>query len=325
YGRGGTAPTVTDANLLLGRLDPAAIAGVVRHVPVERVRDAMLEQIGRPLGMDATEAAAAIVAVATNHLAGAIRLVSIERGQNPRDYALFAFGGAGPLHATALAAELDVPHVLVPRFPGATSALGCVFADVRHDFVRTIAAPLLEVDAAAIDAILAEHVAAGRALIAREAVPVSGVVAVHEADMMFGGQSHVFRVPVTSPGFDARRTMEVFTTRYRERFEIELGEMRALLGNLRTTVLGTRTKVPMTLFGSPVAAEPLRPHTTREVYFRGAWHRTPIYRRERLPSGASLEGPAIIEQMDATTLLDPGARLRVDGVGNLVIEVGASA
>ncbi|MBV9786211.1 MAG: hydantoinase/oxoprolinase family protein [Acidisphaera sp.] len=325
YGRGGTLPTVTDANLLLGRLDTAAIAGMSRHVPIEAVRDAVLAQIGAPLGMDAIAAAAAIIAVATNHLASAIRLVSIERGQDPRDFALFAFGGAGPLHATALAAELGVPHVLVPRFPGATSALGCILADIRHDFVRTVATPLLEADGAAVDTILAEQAAEGRALIEREAVPVSGILAVHEADMMFAGQSHVFRVPVTSPGFDPLRAMESFTTRYRERFDIELGEMRALLTNLRTTVLGTRSKVPMALFAPEAAAEPPRPRSTREVYFAGGWHATPIYGRESLSPGAMLNGPAIVEQMDATTVLDPGTDLRVDAIGNLVISVGGAA
>ena len=128
--------------------------------------------VGTPLGFDATEAAAAIIAVASNHLASAIRLVSIEKGYDPRDFALFPFGGAGPLHAVALARELGVPTVLVPRFPGLTSALGCILGDLRHDFVRTIGLPLFDADPAAMDAAFAEQRAQGEKLIAEENVPV---------------------------------------------------------------------------------------------------------------------------------------------------------
>jgi N-methylhydantoinase A len=324
YGRGGTEPTVTDANLVLGRLNPASMPGVEAPVPIAKVRAALVEKIGSKLGLDAIGAATAIIAVATNHLASAIRLVSIERGEDPRDYALFAFGGAGPLHATALAAELGVPQVLVPRFPGATSALGCILADLRHDYVRTIGRPLLEVDGAAMDAILAEHAAAGIHQIEVEGVPHEGIVLLHEADLLFRGQSHVFRMPVTSPGFDPQAVLRDFAARYKARFDIELGEMRTVLANLRTTVLGTRRKVPMALFAPEATGTPT-PRTRRAVYFDGTAHDTPIYVRETLPVGHRLAGPAIIEQMDATTVLDPGATLRVDPAGNLIISVGGRA
>ena len=322
YGRGGTQPTVTDANLLLGRLDPAAIAGVDAPVPLDQVRDAIGAQIGAPLGLDPVQAAAAVIAVATNHLASAIRLVSVERGQDPRDYALFAFGGAGPLHAVALARELGVPEVVVPRFPGATSALGCILADIRHDYVRTVGRALADLDAAEADAILAEHAVEGRAMIAAEGVPVTGIVVAHEADMMFAGQSHVFRVALGGPRFAGARVMADFTRLYRERFDIELGEMRAVLANLRTTVLGLRETAPAALFAPGESGESPKPHTTRNVNFEGAWQETPIYRREGLAFGTVLDGPAIVEQMDATTVIDPGARLLVDTAGNLVISVG---
>ena len=325
YGRGGTWPTVTDANLLLGRLDPNSIAGVEAAAPLDAVRVAIGEQIGAPLGLDPAQAAAAIIAVATNHLASAIRLVSVERGQDPRDYALFAFGGAGPLHAVALARELGVPAVVVPRYPGATSALGCILADIRHDYVRTVGTTLADVDAGAADAVLAEHVGQGRALIADEGVPVTDTVAVHEADMMFAGQSHVFRVPLGSARFDAAGIMADFTRLYKERFDIELGEMRAVLANLRTTVLGLRETAPAGLFAPPVSDAKPQPRSARSIRFEGAWHDTPIFHRDALVPGTVLEGPAIIEQMDSTTVVDPGARLEVDRAGNLVISVGARA
>ena len=146
YGRGGERPTVTDANFLLGRVDPKGFAGVDSGTVLETVGTAMDEHIGKPLGLDRFEAGAAVLTVAGSLLASAIRLVSIEKGHDPRDFALFAFGGAGPLHGVALARELGIPKVLVPRFPGITSALGCLLADVRHDFVHTLWRPLYEVD-----------------------------------------------------------------------------------------------------------------------------------------------------------------------------------
>ncbi|MET4698545.1 N-methylhydantoinase A [Constrictibacter sp. MBR-5] len=324
YGRGGTLPTVTDANLLLGRLDPVSIAGVNTDVSVEAVRAAILEQIGAPLGMDAVAAASAIIAVATNHLASAIRLVSVERGQDPRDYALFAFGGAGPLHCAELAAELGVPRVLVPRFPGATSALGCILADIRHDFVQTVGAPVLGVDPAEMDAILAAQTAEGRARIVAEGVPVTDIVAMHSADMLFGGQSHVFQVPLADGPFDPQQTLARFAERYKERFDIELGEMRAMLTNLRTTVLGLRPKISMSLFAPKPAAGRAEPRTVRPVFFGDAWFDTPVWRRETLSPGTELPGPAIVEQMDATTVVPPAARFRIDDFGNLIIDVGTS-
>ena len=324
YGRGGTMPTVTDANLLLGRLDPAGIPGVETVVSLDKVRAAMQREVGDKLGLTAAEAAAAVIAVATNHLASAIRLVSIERGQDPRDLALFAFGGAGPLHATALALELGIPHVLVPAYPGATSALGCILADVRHDYVQAVNRPLLQADAAAVSAVLAQQAAQGAALILAEGVPVSSVVAVHEADCMFAGQSHVFRVPVGSVAFDPVKLMGDFARLYAARFDIELRDMRAMLVNVRTAVLGLREVAPSAPPSAGPTATP-QPRTVRAVYFNGLMHETPVFPRAALPPGVALSGPAIIEQGDATTVLDPGAHLHVDASGNMIIAPGDQA
>src|SRR6185503_7314741 len=146
YGRGGMAPTITDANLLLGRLNPAGLLGVGGAAPLDRIREIFDAKIGAHLGLAPDEVAGAIVRVANDKMAGAIRLMSLERGHDPRDFSLFAFGGAGPLHAVALARELAIPTVLVPARPGITSALGCLVADVRHDFVKTINQPVLALD-----------------------------------------------------------------------------------------------------------------------------------------------------------------------------------
>jgi N-methylhydantoinase A len=323
YGRGGTAVTVTDANLLLGRLNPDHLTGVEDSAPMEAIAAAIDEQVGAPLGLDAIGAAAAVLAVTTNQLAHAIRLVSVEKGHDPRDFALFAFGGAGPLHAVEIARELGIPTVLVPRFPGITSGLGCVLAPVRHDFVQSIGQPLADAATAQIDDRFADQAAAGRRLLDEDGVPLADIVVRHEADLLFRGQSHVFRVPVTAPGFDCRAVLTDFIERYKARFDIELPEMTAMLVNLRTTVIGRRAPVDLAIFTPAIDGSGApQPGGTRQVRFNGGWFDTAIFDRASLGRGVTLTSPAIVEQPDTTVVVDPGATAVVDGFGNLVISVG---
>jgi len=325
YGRGGSAATVTDANFVLGRLNPDHLTGVGAMAGVDTVGAAIREQIGDPLGLDTTAAAAAILAVTTNQLANAIRLVSVEKGHDPRDFALFAFGGAGPLHAVEIARELGIPTVLVPRFPGITSALGCVLADVRHDFVQSIGQRLADVSAGDLDGRFAQQAEAGHRLLDSEGVPLVEIVIRHEADLQFRGQSHVFRVPATSPGFDRHRILADFIERYKARFDIELPGMQAMLVNARTTVIGRRAAVDLAMLtGSSEWVGVASPTGKRRVHFAGGWHDTAIFDRNALASDTVLVGPAIIEQPDTTVVIDPGASAIVDRLGNFVISVGAA-
>ena len=325
YQRGGDEPTVTDANLILGRIDARAIGGLDAAPDIDAVRRIVGARIGAPLGLDEAEAVSAILRVVDHQMAGAARLVSVDKGHDPRAFALFAFGGAGPMHATAIARELGVPHVLAPRFPGITSALGCMLADVRHDFVRTVHRLLDEADPAEADRILASQAAEGRALLAREGVTVTAVEVDHEADLFYRGQSHVFRVAVASPGFSPAAVREAFAAFYRERFDIVLPEMQPILVNLRSTVRGIRPPIDLAL--EPAAGETTLEAArieTRQVYFDSAWAETPVYRRERLPGDAVIAGPAVIQQLDTTILVEPGSEARVDALGNLVIAVPRS-
>ena len=326
YGRGGSRPTVTDANVILGRVDPAGFSGIESSAATEAVESALIAEVGRPLGLDAVESASAILAVAGNQLASAIRLVSIEKGNDPRDFALFPFGGAGALHAVALARELGVPKVLVPRFPGITSALGCVLADLRHDFVHTIWRPLADVEPAHAEAVLTEQDTRGREMIAEEGVPIAEIEVIFEADLLYRGQSHVFRIPVSNPGFTQEGVVRSFSERYRAHFGIELHEMTPVLGSLRTTVIGRRKPIDLELFGvTAEAGRRAEPLAKRPVYFDGAFVETAIYDREAIGADATIEGPAIIQQADSTAVLDPGAIATSDRLGNLVIEVGTAA
>ena len=326
YGRGGSRPTVTDANVILGRVDPSGFSGVESSAATEAVETALIAEVGRPLGLDGVEAASAILAVAGNQLASAIRLVSIEKGNDPRDFALFPFGGAGALHAVALARELGVPKVLVPRFPGITSALGCVLADLRHDFVHTIWRPLADLEPVDAEAVLTEQEARGREMIAEEGAPITGIEVIFEADLLYRGQSHVFRIPVSNPGFTQEGVGRSFSERYRARFGIELHEMTPVLASLRTTVLGRRKPIDLALFGATAeAGRKADPLGKRPVYFEDAFVETAIYDREAIGAGATIEGPAIIQQADSTAVLDPGALATSDRLGNLVIEVGTAS
>ncbi|MGE0854133.1 MAG: hydantoinase/oxoprolinase family protein [Hyphomicrobiaceae bacterium] len=322
YGRGGERPTVTDANALLGRVDPTRFPGVESGAVLDTVRQAIDEHVGKPLGLDTIDAAAAILAVASNQLASAIRLVSVEKGHDPRDFALFPFGGAGALHAVELARELGIPKVLVPRFPGITSALGCVLADLRHDYVHTIWRPLRDVDPGEADRILAEQAQRGTETIESEGVPIAGIEVVHEADMLYRGQSHNFRVQMPAAGFDARKIEALLSERYKARFEIELTEMTPVLANLRTTVFGRRKDLNLAMFGRGAErGHTPQPVAKRKLRFAREFVETPIYQRDALGEGAQIAGPAIVQQADATVVINPGANARVDGLGNLVIDV----
>jgi len=321
YGRGGSQPTVTDANLVLGHIDVAGFAGVAEHSDGRQQAAAAIdESVGRPLGLDTVDAAAAILAISSNQLASAIRLVSIEKGHDPRDFALFAFGGAGPLHAVGLARELGIPRVLVPRFPGITSALGCLISDLRHDYVETLWRPLAAVDPESADQIFRKHAQQGRQTITDEGVPTESIDIIHEADLMYQGQSHVFRVRVQSPGFSEQDVAAAFAERYRERFDIVLEDMTPVLASLRTTVIGRRPDLVLKRLAKDDQSLETGPVSRRSVYFAGEWIDTPVYVRDTLVPQTSLNGPAVVQQADTTCLIDPEARATVDADDNLIIE-----
>ena len=324
YGRGGERPTITDANLVLGRLDSGALLGVENPVSLDGVGAIFEREIGRRLGLDAEGAAAAILRIANDRMAGALRLVSLSRGHDPRDFALFAFGGAGPLHASALAKELGIPRLLVPARPGITNALGCLVADVRHDYVNTVNAPVMDLDMERVRVLLAEQAAEGRATIEREGVEVTGVTVLRSADMQFLGQSHILTIPLSGEEVTRQELQEGFEAAYWRRFEVELPEIRSVLVNLHTAVIGRRKDVPLEALAYANGAD--RESTaTRRVWFETGWAETPVYRREQLPPGAALVGPAIVEQLDSTIVVEPGDRLEADARGNLIIVVAGGA
>jgi N-methylhydantoinase A len=321
YGRGGTRPTITDANLVLGRLDSDRLLAVRDRVPVARVRDAFARDIGTPLGMSAEQAADAAIRLANVHMTGAIRMVSLSKGHDPRDFLLFAFGGAGPLHAVALAREMGIPHVLIPARPGLTNALGCLVADLRQDLVNTLNCGLDDIPEAEIAATLAAQRERGLSTVLAERGEVEEAVVLHSADMQFRGQTHLIRVALPSAAVTRADIQAAFEAAYFARFQIRMPEIRAVLVNLNTSVIGRRPSFALSalLDGDPGEARV----GTRRLYADGAWHDAAVWQRERLARGARIEGPAIIQQADATTVLEPGSTAFVDAIGNLRIAVTA--
>ncbi|MGH1425054.1 MAG: hydantoinase/oxoprolinase family protein [Pseudooceanicola sp.] len=327
YGRGGTDPTISDANLILGRLDPSRLKSVKGGVTLDHVRAIFDERLARPLGLSVEKTAEAVIHLANVKMAGAIRMVSVSLGADPRDFSLFAFGGAGPLHACALAAEMGVPRVLIPARPGITNALGCVVADLRHDFVTTLNRPLSSLDMGDLAAALRRQEAEGRALIARETVALKDVRALWSLDMQFVGQTHVLRVELDTPELSRAALQAKFETAYWTRFRVRLDTIRAAVVNANCSVIGTRPPLDLTTLIDPAnrrASTRLALRGHRRVCFDGDWHDTPIYQRELLPMDARVDGPAILEQMDTTILIPPGDHAAGDATGNIIVTIGGT-
>ncbi|THH37018.1 hydantoinase/oxoprolinase family protein [Aliishimia ponticola] len=324
YGKGGTEPTISDANMLLGRLDPGRLNAVKGGVGLETL-ERVFADLGTPLGVDARAAAEAVIQMANTKMAGAIRMVSLSLGADPRDFALFAFGGAGPLHAAALARELGVPRVLIPARPGLTNALGCVVADLRHDYVQTIGLPL---GPDAIDAVrhsFAQQIETGAAALGQETIDIREIRHDCSVDMQFVGQSHVVRVPLPNGTPDLEELQTRFEKVYWERFRVDLPEIRAKVVTVNCSVIGVCAPVDLSGLIAPEGrCAEAHPTGHRDVVLEGQVVRTPIYWRDHLPETVLLDGPALIEQADTTILIPPGDRVEGIADGNLVIHVGGA-
>lgn len=325
YGRGGVRPTISDANLLLGRLDPAGFKSLNASSATQRVAEIFRRELGEPLGLDATGAAAAVIRMANTKMAGAIRMVSLSLGVDPRDFALFAFGGAGPLHAASLAREMGVPRVVVPCRPGITNALGCVVADLRHDFVNTVNRALENVDMDAVHGVFAAQTEEGERLIAGEPVEVTDVRRLYSVDMQFVGQTHLLRVNLPDAAPTREGLRRLFEEAYFNRFRVELADIRANLVNVNASVIGQRAEMDLSTLIDPAGrrASAAEAETGRRaVIFDGGPRDTPVFWRDHLPAEMEITGPAVIEQMDCTTLVEPGDTARGDADGNIIIDVG---
>jgi N-methylhydantoinase A len=332
YGQGNDRPTLTDANIVLGRINAEKpIGGKLARLDVKAARAAIDTHIARPLGLGIEAAAEAIVRVANAKMAGAIRLVSIERGHDPSRFTAVPFGGGGALHAGALIRDVGLKAALVPRFPGITSALGCIIADIRHDHVVTVNVMLDRLDAAALDRRMVEAGHAARTIVEESRLFVEQIDVVYELDMHYLGQTHTVAVPLPvtlaprqdSTGVSETLVRSAFDEAYAKAFSRLLAGTPIRIVNLRVAAVGRRPAFDLrALLGSDKTADRKgsQPVGSRPVWFDGAWYETAIYERLRVPVGAHINGPAIFEQPDATTVVDPGLHVRVDEFGNLIVE-----
>ncbi|SJM53198.1 hydantoinase/oxoprolinase family protein [Gulosibacter sp. 10] len=319
YGAGGEQPTNTDANLVLGRLGTSLADGAKtldRRLAEEAVRRAIAE----PLGLGLEEAAESIVRVANANMADAVRLVSIRRGHDPRDFALLAFGGAGALHGVDVARELGIPVVVVPPNPGVTSAMGCLLVDIQHDFSRMYTGLASEADAEEIETAFGQIENEARARLRHEGVPEEQVVLQRLVSMRYAGQWRSLVVPMGRGEHALERTVEAFHEQHEREFAFRNDETPVELYQLQLTAVG-RTPKP-NFQPAPVEAGALpEPIEWRPVYFDGEWSETPVFDRAQIPAGARIEGPAIINQLDATTVVPVGTDAEIDEWLNIRIHL----
>lgn len=321
YGQGNDRPTVTDANVVLGRIDwQNPIGGKLAQLDVEGASRAIDIHVGAKLGLSTLDAAEAIIRVANSRMAGALRLVSIERGFDPREFAAMPFGGGGALHAGALIREVGLKSALVPRYPGVTSALGCVIADMRHDFVTTLNRLLGEIADGRLAAMVADAEAKGRDRLDRAGIPFSAIDLTLELDMSYVGQTHTVAVPVDPGTLDGDAIRMAFETRYREVYGRLLDGIAMRVLNLRLAVIGRRPKLDLSVLAPTAGNIDAARKGSRPVYVGGRHHEASVWARLDLPVDAVVEGPAILEQPDTTIFVEPDQRARVDRFGNLIIE-----
>ncbi|MFN8223672.1 MAG: hydantoinase/oxoprolinase family protein [Gaiellales bacterium] len=325
YGRGGVMPTVTDANLVLGRVAPSQYIPGGLELDRTAAAEAIERHVGQPLGLAVEEAAAGIVEIVNLKMAMAVRAVTVQRGLDPKDFVLYAFGGAGPVHACWIARELGIPTVVVPVAPGQFSALGIAATDVRHDLVRTTLTRAGELTAARLAELLADAERDARSVLEAEGVAAADMELRRALDVRYAGQEYTITVPVTTAAFDDA-ALELVRSRFNELHEQTYshsspGEPIEVV-NVRIEAIGRVRQVnPPAIPSGGESAPPAALVTRASTQFdrTGGAVDTDVWDRATLQAGNVVQGPAIIADTGATTVLPPGARCTVDTFGQLVI------
>jgi N-methylhydantoinase A len=321
YGTGGTLPTVTDADVVLGHLDRHALLGGALRIDLDAAERAIDAAVARPLGMTVPEAAARIIEVVNGNMAQALRIVSIERGHDPQEFSLIAFGGAGPVHAVSLAEELQIPEVIVPPAPGAFSALGLVASDLKRDYSRTLYADLCSVEASRVAEVIAGMEQAGREMLRAARVPPDRQVLLRHADVRYRRQAYELTVPI-GDGEVTRVTLDELAAAFHARHEQTYGHANhseaVQLVNLRLTALGRLPDLVLAQYGDFANARV----RSRDVWFaETGFTPTPVHWRDGLTPGTHLIGPVIIEAMDSTAVVPPGWQARIDELGYTIMSL----
>lgn len=326
YGRGGTEPTITDANAALGRFAPSGLLGGEMTLDGDASKRAIAERLALPLGMPEVEVASGIIRLAVVTMSAAVRRISIERGHDPRDFVLIVSGGAGPLHASAIARELSIPTVLVPPLPGHFSAWGMLLADIRFDNAQTFIADLETADVGKIEDLFKEMEEAARLRLRQAAPGLDRLETSRFIDVRYMGQEHTVRTPApasftTAEDKDSLR--KTFMGMYEQRYghadprgKLELVTLRVVLDGL--------VEKPLLEGFRPKSTRPSTPTTIRQTYFdETGWIDCPVYQRDLLCAAEEFIGPAIIVETGSTTVVSPGDKVKIDDHGNIVIDVAS--
>jgi N-methylhydantoinase A len=329
YGRGGAEPTITDANLLLGRLGADRFLGGEMKLDVAAAERAMATRVAQPLGLSVTDAANGILRIASTTMSYAVKGVTTERGLDAGSFALVAYGGAGPLHATAVAREIGIRRVIIPRAPGHFSAFGMLFSDLRYDFVRTWFISLEKLDFAAFERVFKELEQDGRDAIAASAIAPNEVTVQRALDMRYVGQEHTVTVDVPEQHFksgDRQAIKALFDAVHAQRYGTSAPNEPAEIASLRTTITGIVEKPGLERIAAGTAAPPKDAATgLRKAYFHEVcFVDTPTFARAALLAGNRIAGPALIEEHASTTVVLPGDSVEVDALGNLDITISGA-
>ncbi|CEJ12576.1 Acetophenone carboxylase gamma subunit [bacterium YEK0313] len=318
YGEGNRQPTNTDANVVLGRLGTNLAGGKIR-LDAELAAAAVQEGVAAPFKLGLHEAAEAIVQVANANMSDAVRLISISRGYDPRDFALVAFGGAGALHGVDIARELAIPVVIVPPNPGVTSALGCLLVDIQHDFSESYLMAAAEAEPSKLEAEFQRLEAGALKRLVHEGVAAQDIAMQRSVDMMYQGQWRSLAVDAPSPIRSIADLVQSFHAQHEREYNFRRDDAPVGLYRINLKAVGV---VPKAALGThePIGREP-EPFARRAVWFGGQAVDTPIYERSALPAGWKLQGPAVVEQVDSTVLVPPGTTMEVDRYLNIIIRV----
>lgn len=328
FGKGNEEPTITDAHLFLGRLNPETYLGGDLEIRADLAEQA-IEKLAGQLGMSAPQTASGILRIANANMTSATHLISVERGYDPRDFALVAGGGAGPLHAVEIAQELRIPQVIVPPTPGVTSALGILQVDLRHDLLAPVLAQVKDLDVKQLAKTFEGLVAEATEILEAEDIPADRRSIEMSVDARYYGQTPYMNMKLE--GVPAEQAdVDTLVKQYRERYESEFGYQlpedvaTVEIVNARVAAIGLTEDVALKEAAAGSADDAKM--SERPVYFDETedFTETPIYDRAKLGSGAEIEGPAVIEQTDTTVLVPPGAKATVDRYNNIVIAVSAS-
>jgi N-methylhydantoinase A len=317
YGNGGTEPTVTDANLVLGRLDPAGVLGGEIALDAAAAVAAIEERIATPLGLSLHEAADGILRVINSKMALAIRELTVAQGLDPRDFTLVAFGGAGPMHAAEIALEAGISQVIFPPVPGMFSAWGMLAADIRHDLVTTAVAKAGDLDAAQVEATFTGLEAEGREVLAGQNVADEAIRYIRSLDLRYSGQEHTLDVEVPT-ALDPADLKELFDKAHLRQFGHMSDEDPVETVNFRVAAIGRVPKPDLKALPHAGSSQAV-PVGQRDVYFDGAFVASDLYERSDIPPGATFSGPAVIDEEGATLVVPPGFDVVCDRYGNLVL------